>query len=190
MDNNEEKIIEAASLLFLRDGFAGTTMKNVSVKARLNSSLIHHYFRTKKDLYRKTLRLVMKNEIIPALESLNQDESIEDRLKILHAFREMLIKRYPRLPVILMDEKDYGHDVLQEEFAEHSFNLKPFERHIAERTFNTSFKEEDARFLLITLLSVSLFPYMFQDMIKASLNLNDEQYQKMLNFYYNKFFGM
>ncbi|MFW6103595.1 MAG: TetR/AcrR family transcriptional regulator, partial [Bacteroidota bacterium] len=51
MDATEEKILETAKKPFLRHGYAGTTTGAVSARAGMNKSLIHYYFRTKKDLY-------------------------------------------------------------------------------------------------------------------------------------------
>ena len=190
MDATKDLILNAARLLFLRDGYAGTSTEAVSEKAGLNKSLIHYYFNTKESLYKTTLKTVTEEEIIPAMESLSMKDSIEDRLKILQAFREVLSKKYPRLPLVLMDEKEPGHEVKIQAFQDYSYTMKRFERHIAERVFNTTFKESDAGFLLVTLLSVSLFPYLFKDMLKVALDMNNEEYLAMLDQYFYKFLGM
>jgi len=97
MDATEEKILENAKLLFLRHGYAGTTTEAVSVRAGLNKSLIHYYFRTKNGLYRRVIRMVSEEELIPVLEGLNADDSLEDSLKFLHYIRGVLSEKYPRL---------------------------------------------------------------------------------------------
>ena len=47
-----EKILVGAEAVFLRWGYAGTSMKGVAAAAGVTQSLIHHYFGTKKELWR------------------------------------------------------------------------------------------------------------------------------------------
>jgi AcrR family transcriptional regulator len=47
----EQKILKAAQNTFLLYGFHGTTIQKIAVKAEVNKSLIHYYFRSKEKLY-------------------------------------------------------------------------------------------------------------------------------------------
>lgn len=53
--NTEEKILNAAYETFLLYGFHGTTLQKIAVKAKINKSAIHYYFRSKEKLYSKCL---------------------------------------------------------------------------------------------------------------------------------------
>ncbi len=190
MDATEGKILETAKKLFLRHGYAETTTEAVSVRAGLNKSLIHYYFRRKIDLYREVIRKVAEEELIPVLQGLNADDSLEDSLKLLHHIRGVFSEKYPRLPLILMDREDPGHDIMLEAFRENDFTLKPFERHIADRTFNSSFKQSEAGVILVAVLSISLFPDLFKDVMRVWMNLSDGEYERLLKRFYQKLFGM
>ncbi len=190
MDTTEEKILKTAKKVFLRKGYAGTTTEVISARSGLNKSLIHYYFRRKKDLYRKVLRQMAEEELIPLLEGLNTDVSIEKNLKLLHHIRVMLNEKYPRLPIILIDREDPGHNILLEEFRKSGFNLKPFEKNIADRTYKTSFKRSESGILLMTLLSISIFPDLFRDVMSVWLNLSNNDYEKFVKQLHEKIFGM
>ncbi|WP_319231689.1 TetR/AcrR family transcriptional regulator [Draconibacterium orientale] len=62
--NTEQKILDAAITIFLRYGFHGTTLQQIALKAKVNKSVIHYYFRSKEKLYKTVLM-----EIIQVIES-------------------------------------------------------------------------------------------------------------------------
>ena len=92
--------------------------------------------------------------------------------------------------MILIDRKDPGHEVMLEAFRENGFTLKPFERRISDRTLRSSFKRSDAGILLVAVLSISLFPDLFKDVMRVWLNLSNGEYDKMLHQFYSKLFGI
>lgn len=47
-----KKILENAADLFAKNGFDGTSLSQIAKKARVNQSLIYHYFESKADLWK------------------------------------------------------------------------------------------------------------------------------------------
>jgi AcrR family transcriptional regulator len=52
-----DDILGAARELFAERGYAGTTMRAVADAAQVNAALVHHYFRTKEQLFVAALQL-------------------------------------------------------------------------------------------------------------------------------------
>jgi TetR/AcrR family transcriptional regulator len=50
-----DTILAAAAELFAAQGFAGTTIKEIAGKAKVNSALLYYYFEDKEGLYREVL---------------------------------------------------------------------------------------------------------------------------------------
>lgn len=48
--------MEAAGQVFRDKGFAGTSMKEIALKARVSKSLLYHYFDSKKELWQAMIR--------------------------------------------------------------------------------------------------------------------------------------
>lgn len=46
------------------------------------------------------------------------------------------------------------------------------------------------RKILVAVLSISLFPNLFKDMIRVGLNMSETEYEKLLRRFYQKLFGM
>ncbi len=47
----EKDIIESAKKLFIKNGFKGTTMRNIAVEAGVNLAMLNYYFRAKENLF-------------------------------------------------------------------------------------------------------------------------------------------
>lgn len=56
--NTEEKILDAAIEIFVKEGFAGARMQQIADKARINKSLLHYYYRTKDKLFNTVFEVI------------------------------------------------------------------------------------------------------------------------------------
>ena len=50
-DSTENKILEAANVVFLKKGKDGARMQEIADEANINKSLLHYYFRSKDKLF-------------------------------------------------------------------------------------------------------------------------------------------
>lgn len=60
MNLTKQKILEAASGLFIKQGYAGTSMGEVAKHANVNSSLIFHHFGNKEGLWKAVKDAIVK----------------------------------------------------------------------------------------------------------------------------------
>ena len=57
-DSTEERILEAAKKVFIRNGMAGARMQDIADEAGINKALLHYYFRSKEKLFDEIFRKV------------------------------------------------------------------------------------------------------------------------------------
>ncbi len=91
-------VLRAAERVFARHGFAGTSMRDISRASGVSQPLIHHYFKTKRDLYNEikrqmilrfdafwtdTAREIANDECIPAAVLRRIFEFIRDNPTVL-----------------------------------------------------------------------------------------------------------
>ena len=58
--DRREDIIQASTLLFLKDGYKSTTLRRIARNADVNVALIHYYFTSKQGLYQAVLSAALK----------------------------------------------------------------------------------------------------------------------------------
>src|SRR6202165_5362343 len=67
-DERRKAIVEAAGPLFARNGFTGTTTRELAAAAGVSEALLFRHFPSKQSLYREILALGCEGD--PALEKL------------------------------------------------------------------------------------------------------------------------
>lgn len=72
--NTEHKIMQAATELFAKNGFDGTSTREICKLAEVNISLISYYFGGKKELYKKIIDRIVQNIIKYAMKRMDVQE--------------------------------------------------------------------------------------------------------------------
>ena len=175
----EEKILAAAEVIFLRDGYSGSRMQDIADLAGMNKALLHYYFRSKDKLFEyifdKKISLMF-----PKMEELFDENT--SFIEVLSGFIEnyiTLLIANPFLPlfVITTINKPDREDFLEKlpiflkrrlvEFYQRDLTLgKVREHHPAQ--------------LIISVFGMCVFPFMAKPMLKKMSNMNDEQFQQFM----------
>ncbi len=79
-NNTEERILDAAKKIFLRDGLQGARMQDIADLAAINRSMLHYYFRDKEMLSQQAMKSVVSKFITTFKENLNSELSFEQKV--------------------------------------------------------------------------------------------------------------
>lgn len=175
----EEKILAAAEVIFLRDGYSGSRMQDIADLAGMNKALLHYYFRSKDKLFEyifdKKISLMF-----PKMEELFDENA--SFIEVLSGFIENYIKLLmanPFLPlfVITTINKSDREDFLEKlpiflkrrlmEFYQRDLALEKVRKHHPAQ-------------LIISVFGMCVFPFMAKPMLKKMSNMNDEQFQEFM----------
>lgn len=182
--NTEQAILQAAEALFLKQGFAQTTTKQIAQQAGCNQALVHYYFRTKDNLFERILEekvhFVADNFIAINAESI----SLEERIEKLVEVHFTLFNRNPRLVPFIFTELFYDARRLRPVLVQiRSYATALFVR------FDTLLQQE-ARAgrirpvttldLALTIISLDVAPFMLRPVAQEAWELTDEQAEQLL----------
>jgi len=104
-ENSENRILEAAEKEFLRKGFAGARTIEIAKEAGVTHAMLHYYFRTKEELFKKILEqkiFDISNSFDRLFEETNGDFEIKLEQCIRSHFE--FIKANPMLPEFVLRE--------------------------------------------------------------------------------------
>jgi AcrR family transcriptional regulator len=123
-ENKEEKILDAAIVLFSKKGFSATTTSEIAKDAGVAEGTVFRYYKTKKHLLIKVMSKlieVMSEELIanPVGKILkeNKDKSDKDILKILLMDRLEMANKYWDIIQVIITEIQF-HEDIRESFVE------------------------------------------------------------------------
>jgi len=170
----EQKIIASAEKLFYQKGKAGTSMQDIADDAGINRTLLNYYFRTKDQLFDAVFRTAM-GRFVPALaELLHSDMPIEEYIPVMIDRVITAMIEYPQIPAFVLQELNSNPDRLPQVIKEMGIDpdvaMKKMERE--ERGALKS--DIDPRQVIISLLSMCIFPFAARPVIREVLYGGDD----------------
>lgn len=180
--STEEKIKEAARVVFHRKGFAATRTRDIAEEAGINLALLNYYFRSKEKLF----KLIMVESMATFVKSIgivfNEDRlSLEEKISLLTERYISLLQENPNLPIFVLGELQQNPDVLLEQFS--------IKQMVMQSSFMRQFNEAVQQGLvypihplqfIMTLMSLIVFPFVAFPMVKKLGELNQEQYLELM----------
>lgn len=101
----EEKIKEAARIIFMEKGYAAAGMRDIAAKAGVNLSLVNYYYRSKKNIFQIIMLEKMHKifgSIIPYM--IDENTSLEEKIKHISTVYIDTISEDPNLPLFVFSE--------------------------------------------------------------------------------------
>jgi AcrR family transcriptional regulator len=109
----EEKIKEAARVVFTSKGYAATKVRDIAAEANINLALVNYYFRSKEKLFELIMAETIQKlfaKIQPIIN--NESTTISEKLEaIAGAYIDLLIEN-PDLPLFFVSEIMSGSNKL------------------------------------------------------------------------------
>src|SRR3954467_12539957 len=100
----EQKILDAARAVFIRNGTSGARMQEIAQEAGVNQALLHYYFRSKERLAQAVFQQ-LASRLFPALiQTLSSDLSIDEKIDRLVGLYLDNLSKSPFLPGYLISE--------------------------------------------------------------------------------------
>lgn len=100
----EQRIVAAAKQVFIEKGFAETCMNDIAVRAGINRSGLHYYFRTKERMFEAVYADIVFS-FIPTIHDIIMRESpVRERLSEVVDVYFNLFRKEPGYPLFLVRE--------------------------------------------------------------------------------------
>ncbi len=173
----EEKIKEAARIVFTRKGYAATRTRDIAEEAGINLALLNYYFRSKQKLFEQVM-LEKVHQLFGLIGPVFNDPTTSLEYKIEHvvALYIDMISRHPDLPLFVLSEiKNHP-----EHFAQ-TFQVGQILQH---SSFITQLHEKrpdihPLHFFMNT-MSMVLFPFVAMPVFKAVGMADEGQFMTMM----------
>lgn len=168
--STEEKILNAAEKVFLRDGYDGSRMQDIADVAGINKALLHYYFRSKDKLFEKVFDAKIQGFFPQVDEVFNQDILFIDKIYFFIEGYIDLLRKNPYLPLFVLNTVNNKD---KSEF------IKKMPIHLSRKvveSYHIDLKKGTVRALnpaqfIISLMGMCIFPFLAKpillDMFKA-----------------------
>lgn len=185
--STEEKIKEAARVVFTRKGFAATRTRDIAEEAGLNLALLNYYFRSKEKLFHIIMEEKFEQFFGMIVRILNEQESsLEDKVQaVANDYIDMLMAN-PDLPIFVLNEIKNNPTLFSSRISGKLLTSRFYEQLRSVRPDINVFH------FILNLLSMIIFPILAQPVItqidafsKGEFTRFIEERKKMIPLWFN-----
>lgn len=172
----EEKIFNAATAIFEEKGFAAARMQEIADRAGINKALLHYYFHSKEQLFGAVFQPLMKKMFEKILSVFALDISFEDKIRLFYDEHINILIKNPRLPLFLLNEISHNPELakgIRETLQFPKISEIIYKQH-AKEFREYGIKKSELSQLMITIVSLSIFPFAARDVMKMVLSQPDD----------------
>lgn len=182
MNETEERIIQVAKELFIKNGYDNTSMSEIAQKLEMNRPTLHYYFRTKEKMFQAVAGSIFQLVIPNAKSIVTGDLPFFEKIeKVMICYQDAL-KRNPDFIFFILTECRRDINMVKEiistqDIIPYMFELKKMARAEME---SGRIKSVSLDFLGLQMISQILFPFLMKPIANEFLFDNEEAYNEFL----------
>ena len=165
--DTEQKIIMAAQSTFLKKGYDATSLVEIAKLVGINQAMIHYYFRSKKNLYIHSVSYAIEQEILPLVKKITINTNAESNRQLIDLFGKLIVKKYPWVIMILIDQEDPMHSEVMTLFNK---NLE------SDADFSNNENSINFAQRAMLLFAFSIFPVFFENFFNVFFQIEKSDY--------------
>lgn len=177
----EEKIFNAARIVFQKKGFAGARMQEIADEAGINKAMLHYCFKNKQLLFEAVFRNAF-GQLAPQInEIFNSNDTLFEKIrKFTRSYISFVILN-PYLPQFVIQEMNNNPEFVLS-FLNNANRPNPtlliaqIEKEIADGIIKTINPKQ----LLMNIISMTVFPFAAQMLVKGMLQISDTEFNQMM----------
>jgi len=176
--STEEKIKDAAHIVFTKKGFAATRTRDIAEEAGLNLALLNYYFRSKENLF----DIIMKENMQRFLKGISgvlndKTMGLRDKLSIIAENYINMLEKNPDLPLFILSEIKANPEKLAADMKFKEIILRSdFYRQLREAL---SDKINPIHFIM-NILSITIFPFVASPILKIVGELQQDDFNALM----------
>lgn len=168
----EEKIFEAATDVFLDKGMDGARMQDIAGHAGINKALLHYYYRTKDQLFNAVFEMIAGRVLKKFAPVFDDNLSLEAKIRFFYKEHITFLQENPKLPGFMLNELNRNPERIKKLLKNVHFESlwqQLYNQHKKELD-RYNITEESMPQLLITIVSLSVFPFAARGIIEGVLD--------------------
>jgi len=188
MFNNEEspevkdRILNEAQKLFIKNGFKGTSVRDIAKASGTNVAMVNYYFQSKYNLFEIIFEEAMDVLTSRVFETLTSDMPIFELVETwIHNYYEILFE-YPQIAAFILNEVTLNPEGLTHRIK----NRNPYnafatiEARIEEEVRKGTIRPTPAADFLLNILSLCMFPFLFGNLALTLMEVPRQTYDMLI----------
>jgi TetR/AcrR family transcriptional regulator len=177
----EDRIFDAATLVFEEKGMDGARMQDIADKAGINKALLHYYFRTKDRLFDAVFQKVAARMLMKFAPVFEKNLTLEEKIRFFYKEHITFLQENPRLPGFILHEINRNPARIKKLIQKIDFNMlweMLVEQHEEElQEYNIT--REAIPQIMTSIAAISVFPFAARGILEGifeNLGVSFESY--------------
>ena len=179
--DTEEKIFNAAKIIFQKKGYAGARMQEIADEAGINKAMLHYCFKSKQVLFETVFKKAFQ-QLAPKINQIFQSEaSLFEKIKEFTSSYISFVIDNPYLPPFIIQEMNNNPEFVisflkDDNRPNPNVLIAQIEQEIEQGIIKTIKPKQ----LLLNIFSLTVFPFAAHALVKGLLHLTDEEFIQMM----------
>ncbi len=179
--DTESQILEAAKEVFQKKGMDGARMQEIADQAGINKAMLHYYYRSKQLLFEAVFSNAFALLAPHMKKILNDDSSIEEKVKSFTHNYISFIAKHPYLPNFIIQELNRNPKFFEKIQENAAFpTLEKFNSQVALEVEQGILNPIDGKQLFINIISLNIFPFVASPLIKGFLEIDGNGFKELM----------
>lgn len=180
--STEEKIKEAAKVVFLKKGYAATRTRDIAEQAEINLALLNYYFRSKEKLF----NIIMSETVSKFMQGMvvvlnNEETSLKTKVEHMAEKYIDFILLEPNVPMFILSEIRNNPEALSGKLPVRRLFLESvFVKQYQKAVEMGEVTEPNPLHFLINLFGLVIFPFVVKPMLQHNGVVNENQFEKLM----------
>lgn len=165
----ENRILEAAKMVFFSKGLDGARMQEIADEAGINKALLHYYFRSKDKLFEAIFAATF-TQFFPKVDQLTlSNRTLKEKLSEFIDIYIQLLRDNPQLPMFVVREINRDPEailILMQRNLPGKNILEIFHQFAAQMQSECNMTQAEALHTLINIISMCVFPFIGRPLLK------------------------
>lgn len=178
----KERILKEAQVLFIKNGYKGTSVRDIAKASHTNVAMVNYYYQSKYNLFEiifeESLDILAQRISNTINSNLPFFELIETWV---HAYYEVLFK-HPQIAAFILNEVSLNPEGLTQRIKNRNplSTFAKIENRINEEVSKGTIKDTPAADFLLNILSLCMFPFMFGNLAMTLMEIPQSTYDTLI----------
>lgn len=188
MFNNEDssevrkRILKEAQVLFIKNGFKGTSVRDIAKTSGTNVAMVNYYFQSKYNLFEIIFEDALDVFTKRIFETITSDLPFFELIETwIHTYYEILFE-YPQIAAFILNEVSLNPAGLTNRIKARNpyISFSKVEERIEEEIKKGTIRETPAADFLLNILSLCMFPFMFGNLAMTLMEIPRNIYDELI----------
>ncbi len=188
MFNNEEssevrkRILKEAQILFIKNGYKGTSVRDIAKASGTNVAMVNYYFQSKYNLFEIIFEDALDIFTKRIFATINSDLPFFELIEMwIHTYYEVLFE-YPQIAAFILNEVSLNPEGLTQRIKKRNpyGSYSKIEERIEEEIKKGTIRETPAADFLLNILSMCMFPFMFGNLAMTLMEIPSGIYNELI----------